>query len=117
MRRPPPELIVYSDQAREYTTTRFKDVLARHGAQQGMSRRGNCYDDALPSTAHTKSIWSRFKAELLDGGYYPGLPKRNLKPATTSPVTPNGVILYSITSRSTSSKPNSKPRPNCVRLS
>ena len=38
-----------------------------------MSRRGNCYDNALPNTTHAESFWSRFKAELLDGGSFPGL--------------------------------------------
>ena len=33
-----------------------------------MSRRGNCYDNA-----HVESFWSRFKAELLDGGSFLGL--------------------------------------------
>jgi NAD(P)-dependent dehydrogenase (short-subunit alcohol dehydrogenase family) len=33
-----------------------------------MSRRSNCDDNA-----HASSIWSRFNAELLDGGSFPGL--------------------------------------------
>ncbi|HEX8658753.1 MAG TPA: integrase core domain-containing protein [Hymenobacter sp.] len=33
-----------------------------------MSRRGNCFDNA-----HADSFWSRFKAELLDGGSFPDL--------------------------------------------
>ena len=39
-----------------------------------MSRRGNCSDNA-----HAKSLWSRFKAELLDGCYFPGLAEAELK--------------------------------------
>jgi putative transposase len=39
-----------------------------------MSRRGNCYDNA-----HAESFWSRFKAELLDGGSFPGLAEAKLE--------------------------------------
>ena len=39
-----------------------------------MSRRGNCYDNA-----HAESFWSRFKAELLDGGSFPGLTEAKLE--------------------------------------
>ena len=68
VRRPPADLVVHSDQGSQYTATRFKALLARHGAVPSMSRRGNCYDNA-----HAESFWSRFKAELLDGGSFPGL--------------------------------------------
>ncbi len=74
VRRPPAGLIVHSDQGSQYTATRFQALLARHGAQQSMSRRGNCYDNA-----HAESFWSRFKAELLDGGSFPGLAEAKLE--------------------------------------
>jgi transposase InsO family protein len=74
VRRPPAGLIVHSDQGSQYTATRFKDLLAQHGARQSMSRRGNCYDNA-----HAESFWSRFKAELLDGGSFPGLAEAKLE--------------------------------------
>ena len=73
VRRPPAGLVVHSDQGSQYSATRFKDLLVKHGIQQSMSRRGNCYDNALPGTTHAESFWSRFKAELLDGGRFPGL--------------------------------------------
>ena len=74
VRRPPAGRIVHSDQGSQYTATRFKDFVAKHGAQQSMSRRGNCYDNA-----HVESFWSRFKAELLDGGCFPGLAEARLE--------------------------------------
>jgi transposase InsO family protein len=49
-------------------------LVAKHGALQSMSRRGNCYDNA-----HAESFWSRFKAELLDGGSFPGLAEATLE--------------------------------------
>lgn len=66
--QPPAKLIVHFDQGSQYTAIRFKDLVAKHGAQQSVSRRGNCYDNA-----HAESFWSCFKAELLDSGYFPGL--------------------------------------------
>jgi transposase InsO family protein len=74
VRRPPAGLVVHSDQGSQYTATRFKDLLARHSAVQSMSRRGNCYDNA-----YVESFWSRFKAELLDGGSFPGLAEAKLE--------------------------------------
>jgi putative transposase len=74
VRRPPSGLVIPSDQGSQYTATRFKALVAKHGALQSMSRRGNCYDNA-----HAKSFWSRFKAELLDGGSFPGLAEAQLE--------------------------------------
>jgi putative transposase len=66
--------VVHSDQGSQYTATRFKGILTRHGAVQSMSRRGNCYDNAP-----AESFWSRFKAELLDGGRFSGLAEAKLE--------------------------------------
>ena len=74
VRRPPAGLHVHSDQGSQYTATRFKDLIAQNGALQSMSRRGNCCDNA-----HAESFWSRFKAELLDGGSFPGLAEATLE--------------------------------------
>ena len=46
---------------------------------QSTSRRGNCYGNALPGTTHVESFWSRFKAELLNGGSFPGLAEAKLE--------------------------------------
>ena len=74
VRQPWAGLIVRSDQGSQYSATRFKELLARHGAVQSMRRCGNCYDNA-----HPESFWSRFKAELLDGGSFPGLAEARLE--------------------------------------
>ena len=74
VRQPAAGLVVHSDQGSQYTATRFKDLLARHGAVPSMSRRGNCYDNA-----HAESFWSRLKAELLDGCSFPSLAEAKLE--------------------------------------
>jgi transposase InsO family protein len=79
VRRPPAGLVVHSNQGSQYTDTRFKDLLAPHGALQSMSRRGNRSDNALLGTTHAESFWSRFKVELLDGGRFPGLAEAKLE--------------------------------------
>jgi putative transposase len=109
----PAGLVVHSDQASQYTATRFKDLLARHGAVQRMSRRGNGYDNA-----HAESFWSRFKAELLDGGSCPGLTEGRLEIS-------HHIAYYNVERRHSSlgyQAPNHfappfKQRPNSVRLS
>jgi transposase InsO family protein len=65
-RRPPAGLAVHSDQGSPCTATRLQARVAKHGARQSTSRRGNGCDNA-----HAESLWSRFKAELLDGGSFP----------------------------------------------
>ena len=88
-------------------------LVAKHGAQQSRSRRGNCYDKA-----HAESFWSRFKAELLDGGSFPGLAEAKLEIS-------HYIAYYNAERRHsalgyqapTTSKPIFKQRPNSVWLS
>lgn len=78
-----------------------------------MSRRGNCYDNA-----HAESFWSLFKAELLDGGSFPGLTEAKLEIS-------HHIAYYNAERRiwrsailpQTTSKHTFKQRPNSVRLS
>ncbi len=41
------ELLFHSDQGVQYTAKLFKNTLALHGITQSMSRRGNCWDNAV----------------------------------------------------------------------
>ena len=59
---------MHSDQCSQFTATHFKTLLARHEAVASMSRRGHCDDNARPG-----AFWNRFKAELPNGGRFPGL--------------------------------------------
>ena len=43
----------------------FRALLAANGCRQSMSRRANCYDNAA-----AESFFSRYKAELLEGGAF-----------------------------------------------
>ena len=46
-RKPGPGLLFHSDQGCQYTSDRFVAHLARHAITQSMSRRGNCWDNAV----------------------------------------------------------------------
>lgn len=41
LRWPPAGLVIHSEQGSQYTATRLKDLVAKHGFQQSMSRRPN----------------------------------------------------------------------------
>src|SRR5438132_11560976 len=46
-RQPPLGLIHHTDQGCQYAATTYRQVLAQHGLVASMSRRGNCYDNAV----------------------------------------------------------------------
>jgi len=58
--RPSPGLVFHSDQGIEYASYALRTVLASHGIEQSMSRRGNCYDNA-----HMESFFHSLKTECL----------------------------------------------------
>ncbi len=65
-RRPPARgLIVHSDRGGQYVDTAFRALLTAYGYQQSMSRAGETYDNAF-----AESLFSRYKAELLEGGVF-----------------------------------------------
>ena len=47
LRRPSSELVFHSDQGCQYTADRFVSYLAEKQITQSMSRRGNCWDNAV----------------------------------------------------------------------
>jgi putative transposase len=63
--QPPPGLIVHSDRGGQYIDTEFRQLLVACGYQQSMSRAGETYDNAF-----AESLFSRYKAELLEGGAF-----------------------------------------------
>jgi putative transposase len=46
-RQPAPGLIVHSDQGSQYASAEHTRLLARHGLTASMSRKGNCWDNAV----------------------------------------------------------------------
>lgn len=46
-RRPEPGLIVHSDRGSQYASQEHRDLLDRYGLQGSMSRKGNCWDNAV----------------------------------------------------------------------
>lgn len=46
-RKPAPGLMVHSDRGVQYASIDFRTELRRHGCVQSMSRKGNCWDNAV----------------------------------------------------------------------
>ena len=64
-RRPSPGLIHHSDQGIQYSSGLYLRLLERHGVERSMSRKGNCYDNAV-----AESFFSSLKNELVHGRDY-----------------------------------------------
>jgi transposase InsO family protein len=59
-RRPLPGLLLHSDRGSQYASRDFHDLLAEHGLVASMSRRGNCWDNAV-----AESFFASLKIELV----------------------------------------------------
>ena len=59
-RRPPPGLIHHSDRGSQYASAYYQHMLARHGLRGSMSRRGDCWDNAVAD-----SFFASLKLELV----------------------------------------------------
>src|SRR5690606_6883692 len=64
-RKPSPGLIVHTDRAGQFASADFRYLLARHQCIQSMSKADNPYDNA-----YAGSLFSRFKAELIQKGAF-----------------------------------------------
>ena len=58
-RNPPHELLHHSDRGVQYACDDYQQLLARHGLTASMSRKGNCYDNAV-----MESFFGTLKTEL-----------------------------------------------------
>lgn len=55
-------LIVHSDRGVQYCCAGFRDVMIAHGVRQSMSRKGDCWDNAV-----AESFFATLKKEMPDG--------------------------------------------------
>lgn len=75
LRQPPARgLIVHSDRGGQYVDTEFRQLLQAYGYQQSMSRAGETYDNAF-----AESLFSRYKAELLEGSAFRDLTEAQME--------------------------------------
>ncbi|MFC5412456.1 IS3 family transposase [Larkinella bovis] len=65
MRKPASGLIVHSDRGGQYISNELKELSDFWQLRPSMSRADDPYDNAF-----AESFWSRFKAELLEGGAF-----------------------------------------------
>lgn len=59
-RRIRPGLIFHSDRGSQYASNAFRALLKKHNVKQSMSRKGNCYDNAV-----CESFFKTLKTELI----------------------------------------------------
>ncbi len=64
--------IIHTDRGSQYAAKEFRTLLGRHSFRQSMSAKGNCYDNA-----QAESFFSRFKAELIEGGVFENIEQAN----------------------------------------
>lgn len=66
-RRPPPGLVFHSDRGIQFCCQAFREKLAQHEFVQSMSRKGNCWDNAVSESLFRslKTEWA-YHVELTD---------------------------------------------------
>jgi transposase InsO family protein len=65
LRSPPAGLLHHSDRGVQYAAKDFQDLLEHHGVTCSMSRKGNCWDNAVK-----ESFFHTLKTELCDHEHY-----------------------------------------------
>jgi putative transposase len=65
-RRPPPNLLFHSDRGSQYASHDFRQRVERYGMVQSMSRKGNCWDNAV-----AESFFATLKKELVRDAVWP----------------------------------------------
>ena len=65
-RRPPPGLIFHSDRGSQYASFEFQTLLRKHDAISSMSRKANCFDNAVAESFFKNLKTELFTNQLLD---------------------------------------------------
>jgi transposase InsO family protein len=68
------DAIIHSDRGSQYASNGFRLLLEQNSLRQSMSGRGNYYDNA-----QAESFFSRFKAELIEGGVFEDIEQARLE--------------------------------------
>ena len=66
--------IVHSDRGGQYASLKFRSLLKASVCRQSMSRAAESYDNA-----YAESLFSRYKAELLEGGAFTDVEEARLE--------------------------------------
>lgn len=64
-RQPTEGMIFHTDRGVQYTSKRFRKILKDYGIIQSMSRKGNCWDNAV-----AESFFKIIKSEMINHKYY-----------------------------------------------
>ena len=59
-----PGLIIHSDRGVQYRSQKYIDFMRRHGAQPSMSRKGNCWDNAVAESFFSSLKKERIKKQI-----------------------------------------------------
>jgi putative transposase len=62
-RQPGTGLIHHSDQGVQYASEEYRQALAAHGMAASMSRRGNCWDNAVAESFFATLEWELIEQE------------------------------------------------------
>jgi transposase InsO family protein len=54
------DIIIHSDQGRQFTSKRIKSLISKYGIKASNSRAGNCLDNAV-----VENFFSHYKSELI----------------------------------------------------
>lgn len=69
-RKPKSKVIIHSDQGSQFTSHEWREFLLTHNLEASMSRRGNCYDNAV-----AESFFQLLKRERIRRKTYPNRKK------------------------------------------
>jgi transposase InsO family protein len=65
LRRPAPGVVHHSDRGVQYASAAYRALLQQHGLTPSMSRKGNCWDNAV-----VESFFATLKKELRPDGVW-----------------------------------------------